>query len=1272
MMYAPMQSSGTTSSNSAAQRPVIPGNPAGSMHDYGGGARAATAASAGYGTMDPNFNNNNPYIGNNGNVENMKGFECNDLDNSLLAGARANTASATGSVAMQQHGTAAGYGIHPQQNIPVSSGANMQQYNSSYGCMQSSAGPNNGQNFDFTGSSSQSGQLQMPMGPQTQMFSNSSDYSKQQISATMAPTNSRGMGASMGQNYSTDPMANSRRLSTPAMSSNSSQSYLQRSNSYPANSNFDETNQFPPNGPRNSTTSYEQNFNPNLPNSGAQMRNRSYSTGFAQDTSSSNWTDYNMQSKNSFGGMVGSSSARSMYRASSTGQSSQQYSGGVTRGIRYPAQRGAYAGTNSELSGNNYGNTSMQTPSNFQGGKMGMNYPNRHSMGSQNAMSYSQSMNQLQTQRHLDMDSTQTSSQKLRHFGPMPNSGAAQRMSYSSSSQGTRSMTQYPNQASHFDSQVPSGIDSYPGGFQGNVSQYPMQHNQMTSRRTMTSGQSTGAGMAELTNIGCEAGYYNRTKPAAFGPQDPGSEMYASQSHYPNSQGQFDSMPGTYSQSADMSATQTRKNMIFSAELEKLARLSRNPMLDSDYTLPSVPDVPAVPAAVAPAPPPIALGGNQQLSSYQGTHPPPMTSNPLPPCSGMQQPSGRRSVPNVYNAKMPGTPSATQPTVPPTKQTQSEKGYVSPANSAPPTPVVSQSMSNVQRATPERTTASSAPATPATTNQDTTRQTNSADPNINSGSAVASPSVSKTTSASSEAKKDDSLQKLSQSVKDKQDEITKANPNHREYLSDNHVPPTGQNCIAALSAACRNMIADMDNTMPKQSRQSVQSPLGNKSSDTLSVGSMRAPSVPGSVVSGQLTPSSDVSMSSIGMSGQGASTPLAMHMDNFSSPPSNYGNMMGNDYQTQYHDFLEQSVPMPLNNSKQMADKVRKPRKRRKSEDFLDSGANQPGVKKRKPRKKLQNPSSVESLETVQSLDNISECTTLSDSHGQFGDDGNCRSASHTPTSVPTAWCPSNSRVSSADMNCFGPNQLQQQSQLMDTDQSTQDFLDSVFSPDTTMSNIMQDVADSVMMGHVNPNHQSPTSSYASHHSNNDNASIASFHSQGSLPTPTSQTLTNLDQSQGSMHSNAPITNGPKSGQPNNTVSSSGDSVSTSVTTSGDRVDTSSDKSNSEEAHPLEILQAQIQLQRQQFNLSDSRPLPMRESNVRKTNTAVRKTGTTLPGEVDVDVLMAEENSTWYVPSEQSKEPEVPWEQTRKTTATSKGRTNTSHWPPSDMKVYLL
>ena len=57
-----------------------------------------------------------------------------------------------------------------------------------------------------------------------------------------------------------------------------------------------------------------------------------------------------------------------------------------------------------------------------------------------------------------------------------------------------------------------------------------------------------------------------------------------------------------------------------------------------------------------------------------------------------------------------------------------------------------------------------------------------------------------------------------------------------------------------------------------------------------------------------------------------------------------------------------------------------------------------------------------------------------------------------------------------------------------------------------------------------------------------------------------------------------------------------------------------------------------------------------------------KKTGpsTMVQGEVDVNVLMAEEDSTWYLPNEQPKEPEVPWENTRKNT---KGKDSSTVFP---------
>nr|XP_006812236.1 PREDICTED: mucin-21-like isoform X2 [Saccoglossus kowalevskii] len=89
-----------------------------------------------------------------------------------------------------------------------------------------------------------------------------------------------------------------------------------------------------------------------------------------------------------------------------------------------------------------------------------------------------------------------------------------------------------------------------------------------------------------------------------------------------------------------------------------------------------------------------------------------------------------------------------------------------------------------------------------------------------------------------------------------------------------------------------------------------------------------------------------------------------------------------------------------------------------------------------------------------------------------------------------------------------------------------------------------------------------------------------------------------------------------------------------------------------EEAHPLEILQAQIQLQRQQFNISDTRPLPFKNQPKAPTSHKTKGTKTAkAANQVDVETLLAEEDSTWYMPTDAPKEPTnmLPWEHNKKT-----------------------
>lgn len=87
-----------------------------------------------------------------------------------------------------------------------------------------------------------------------------------------------------------------------------------------------------------------------------------------------------------------------------------------------------------------------------------------------------------------------------------------------------------------------------------------------------------------------------------------------------------------------------------------------------------------------------------------------------------------------------------------------------------------------------------------------------------------------------------------------------------------------------------------------------------------------------------------------------------------------------------------------------------------------------------------------------------------------------------------------------------------------------------------------------------------------------------------------------------------------------------------------------------DEIHPLEILQAQIQLQRQQFSISEDQPLGLKGS--KKTECAVGASGAqngdselgsccseavkSAMSTIDLDSLMAEHNTTWYMPPDKA------------------------------------
>uniref|UniRef100_A0A8C8VLE3 MN1 proto-oncogene, transcriptional regulator n=1 Tax=Pelusios castaneus TaxID=367368 RepID=A0A8C8VLE3_9SAUR len=96
-----------------------------------------------------------------------------------------------------------------------------------------------------------------------------------------------------------------------------------------------------------------------------------------------------------------------------------------------------------------------------------------------------------------------------------------------------------------------------------------------------------------------------------------------------------------------------------------------------------------------------------------------------------------------------------------------------------------------------------------------------------------------------------------------------------------------------------------------------------------------------------------------------------------------------------------------------------------------------------------------------------------------------------------------------------------------------------------------------------------------------------------------------------------------------------------------------------DEIHPLEILQAQIQLQRQQFSISEDQPLGMKSKKAEcpgqngdsDLGTCCSEGVKGAMSTIDLDSLMAEHNSTWYMPGDKAlldgqeeDKPVAPWE----------------------------
>lgn len=114
----------------------------------------------------------------------------------------------------------------------------------------------------------------------------------------------------------------------------------------------------------------------------------------------------------------------------------------------------------------------------------------------------------------------------------------------------------------------------------------------------------------------------------------------------------------------------------------------------------------------------------------------------------------------------------------------------------------------------------------------------------------------------------------------------------------------------------------------------------------------------------------------------------------------------------------------------------------------------------------------------------------------------------------------------------------------------------------------------------------------------------------------------------------------------NTSVGTGAGGVSHPGTPGVEQVRTPSSTSGQDEIHPLEILQAQIQLQRQQFSISEDQPLAIK--NGKKNGDCSSQNGDNelagcspdagkgSMGTIDLDTLMAEQHATWYVPSDKA------------------------------------
>ncbi|XP_070573047.1 myb-like protein AA [Ptychodera flava] len=571
------------------------------------------------------------------------------------------------------------------------------------------------------------------------------------------------------------------------------------------------------------------------------------------------------------------------------------------------------------------------------------------------------------------------------------------------------------------------------------------------------------------------------------------------------------------------------------------------------------------------------------------------------------------------------------------------------------------------------------------------------------------------------------LQRMTQSLKDKQEEVSKSR--HVQYLSHNSDPATtsSQNCIAALSAACRNMIADLDSPVQRSINHQLYNVVSDNGLHSPNYEAMPSqfPQMPGMVPSpfiqqnptfqGHQQPMD--SLSSIGCS---PVTDAGQQTPNCVSPGT---------FHLQYQNFLHEPVDMPVEPKQK-----RKPRAKKRN---LSQDGDDVPKKQRRKKKKTSDSGDFSALEGEVNSVESSVVGSIDEQTNKMLDDASLvvSESEHMETSRMTsaessATLPENSKSSiienssnvlstppdiqsSSPLDAVTLATISSESPVMITSPPS---LSSPRSQPIASASTPNEVPDGLIMMQQQPlhqQHQQPGTPNVESASNNNNTIPNNKQNAETNSFVVSQeTANNISSCPGSVNSvndkeeratgkgysdtvqSRPSSQNSQDGKqaffdlnclPNDIATSNNASIpqttpsypNTSISMSSGAptcvtpvcVPTSCtsvppgmgnqaamhpgypvvNNNQPPEAHPLEILQAQIQLQRQQFNISESRPLPYKNPPKVSSGPKSKTSKATKPqNPVDVEKLIAEEDSTWYMPNEAPKEPTVPWEQSKK------------------------